>query len=194
MPAPIRRIVVPIDAIQTKLSDLRPILLMARRLGAGVTLLHCYVAPPSFDFAASGCAVAELKSHRWRVRSRLYEFTGEVRKIFPKCNCRFVSGSPATQILRQSQRLFADLIAVPLPLDLVRWCWLPEELLDELIRRADCPVLCVPASRGSWTLMSRIERQRPVPGMNAAIRALASEAPLHHPLLSKTLELTKLEL
>ena len=148
MPLPIRRIVVPIDAIQTKLGDLRPILLMARRLGAGVTLLHCYVAPPSFDFAAGDRAVAELTVHRCRVRSRLHELTVEARKLFPKCSCCYVVGSPATQILRQSQRLLADLIAVPLPLDLVRWCWLPEELLDELIRRADCPVLCVPASQG----------------------------------------------
>ncbi|MBV9875263.1 MAG: hypothetical protein JO025_11085, partial [Verrucomicrobia bacterium] len=59
----------------------------------------------------------------------------------------YVSGSPVTQILRQSERLSADLIAVPLPLDLVRWCWLPAELLDELIRKANCPVLCVPASQ-----------------------------------------------
>jgi len=51
------------------------------------------------------------------------------------------------QILRQSQRLSADLIAVPLPLNLVRWCWLPEELLDELVRRAHCPVLCLPTSQ-----------------------------------------------
>jgi hypothetical protein len=153
--SPVRRILVPIDAIQTKLSDLRPILLMARRLGASATLLHCYVAPPSFDFAAGERAVAELSLHRSRVRSRLYQLTGEVRKLFPKCTCRFVSGSPATQILWQSQRLFADLIAVPLPLDLVRWCWLPEELLDELIRRANCPVLCVPASQTFSTESSR---------------------------------------
>jgi len=144
--SPIRRIVVPIDAIQTKLSDLLPILLMAYRLGARVTLLHCYVPPPSFDFAMGSGAVSELALHRWRVRSRLHELTVQVRKVFPKCSCRYVSGSPATQILRQSRRLLADLIAVPLPLDLVRWCWLPEDLLDELIRKADCPVLCVPAS------------------------------------------------
>lgn len=120
---------------------------MARRLGASVTLLHCYVAPPSFDFAAGDLAVAELSLHRWKVRARLYQLTGEAREVFRKCSCRFISGSPATQILRQSQRLLADLIAVPLPLDLVRWCWLPEELLDELIRKASCPVLCVPASQ-----------------------------------------------
>jgi len=121
---------------------------MARRLGASVTLLHCYVALPSFDFAAGHLAVAELSLHRWRVRSRLYELTGEARQLLPKCSCRCLSGPPAAQILRQSQRWLADLIAVPLPLDLVRWCCLPEELLDELIRRADCPVLCVPASQG----------------------------------------------
>jgi len=120
---------------------------MARRFGASVTLLHCYVAPPSFDFAVGGHALRELSIHRWRVRSRLYELAGEARKLFPKCNCRYVNGTPVTQILRQSQRLSADLIAVPLPLDLVRWCWLPEELLNELVRRANCPVLCVPASQ-----------------------------------------------
>lgn len=146
--SPIHRILVPIDAIQTKLSDLRPILLMAQRFGAKVTLLHCYLAPPSFDFAEGDHAMKELSLHRSRVRSRLYELTGEARKLLPKCSCRHVSGSPATQILRQSQRWLADLIAVPLPLDLISWCWLPEELLDELIRRADCPVLCVPASQG----------------------------------------------
>ena len=149
IPSPIRRIVVPIDAIQTKLTDLRPILLMARHLGASVTLLHCYVTPPSFDFATGDRAITELSIHRWRVRARLHELTAEVRKLFSNCSCRCVSGSPVTQILKQSQRLSADLIAVPMPLDIVRWCWLPEELLDELVRRADCPVLCVPASQGS---------------------------------------------
>jgi len=67
---------IPVDAIQTKLSDLRPILSMARRLGARVTLLHCYIAPPSFDFAIDHQAVRELALHRWRVRSRLYELAG----------------------------------------------------------------------------------------------------------------------
>ena len=143
----ISRILVPIDAVQTKLSDLHPILQMACRLQASVTLLHCYIAPPSFDFAAGDGALKELSFHRWRVRSRLYQLSGEARKLYPKCSCRSVSGSPVTQILRQSQRLFADLIAIPLPLDLIRWCWLPEELVDELIRKANCPVLCVPASQ-----------------------------------------------
>src|SRR5579859_7171876 len=100
--SPISRILVPIDAVQTKLSDLRPILQMARRLQASVTFLHCYIAPPSFDSAAGDGALKELSLHRWRVRSRLYQLTGEARKLYPKCSCCSVSGSPVTQILRQS--------------------------------------------------------------------------------------------
>jgi nucleotide-binding universal stress UspA family protein len=143
----IRRILVPVDAIHTKLSDISPILLMARRLGATVTLLHCYVAPPSFDFAVGDAALADVSLHCHRVRTRLYELATSARSLYSNCIGRVALGSPATQIVRQSQALRADLIAVPLPLDLIRWCCLPEELLDELVRTADCPVLCAPAQK-----------------------------------------------
>ena len=143
----IQRILVPVDAIQTKLSDISPILLMARRLGATVTLLHCYVAPPSFDFAVGDAALVDVSQHCRRVRARLYELATAARSLYSKCIGRVALGSPATHIVRQSQALRADLIAVPLPLDLISWCWLPEELLDELVRKAECPVLCVPARK-----------------------------------------------
>jgi nucleotide-binding universal stress UspA family protein len=143
----IHQILVPVDAIHTKLSDFSPILRMARRLEATVTLLHCYVAPPSFDFAVGDAALAEVSLHCRRVRARLYELATAARHLYRNCVGRVALGSPATQIVRQSRALKADLIAVPLPLDLIRWCWLPEELLDELVRTADCPVLCVPAQK-----------------------------------------------
>ena len=141
----IQRILVPVDAAHTSVSDLSPILHMASRFGAKVTLLHCYVAPPSFDFAVGDAALAEVSLHCRRVRARLYELATAARKLYGECIGRFALGSPSVQIIRQSRKLKADLIAVPLPLDLIRWCWLPEELLDELVGKADCPVLCVPA-------------------------------------------------
>jgi len=143
----IRQIFVPVDAVLNKLSDVSPILLMARRFGAKVTLLHCYTAPPCFDFAISDAAIQEVSLHRERVRTRLYDLARDSRKLYSDCIGRFAIGSLPAQILRQSRELKADLIAVPLPLDLISWCWLPAELLDELIRKADCPVLCVPASQ-----------------------------------------------
>ena len=124
--SPIHRILVPIDAIQTKISDLRPILLMAKRFGAKVTILHCYLAPPSFDFVVGDAALAEVSLHCQRIRTRLYELSKEARKIYFDCSGRFAFGCASVQILRQSRQLKADLIAVPLPLDLVSWCWLPE--------------------------------------------------------------------
>jgi hypothetical protein len=47
-------------------------------------------------------------------------------------------------IRRASERLQADLIAVPLPLDFASHCWTTKDLLNELIRRANCPVLGFP--------------------------------------------------
>ena len=120
---------------------------MARRLGATVTLLHCYLAPPSFEFGVGDAALADVSLHRRRVRARLYELARAARRLYSNCIGRVALGSPATQIVRQSQAVRADLIAVPLPLDLISWCWLPEELLDELVRTADCPVLCAPAQK-----------------------------------------------
>ena len=143
----IHRILVPVDAIHTNLSDFSPILRMARWLGATVTLLHCYVAPPSFDFAVGDAALADVSLHCRRVRTRLYALATAARNLYSNCIGRVAFGCPSVQIIRQSRQLKADLIAIPLPLDLTRWCWLPEELLDELVRKADCPVLCVPAQK-----------------------------------------------
>jgi hypothetical protein len=143
----IHQILVPVDAVHTKLSDFSPILRMARRLGATVTLLHCYSAPPSFDFAVGDAALADVSLHCRRVRTRLYELATAARNLYSNCSGRVAFGSPATQIVRQSRLLRADLIAVPWPLDLIRWCWLPDELLDDLVRKSACPVLCVPAQK-----------------------------------------------
>jgi hypothetical protein len=43
----------------------------------------------------------------------------------------------------------ADLIAVPLSLDFVSHCWTTKELLDELVRRANCAVLGAPSALGN---------------------------------------------
>jgi nucleotide-binding universal stress UspA family protein len=162
----IQRILVPVDAIHTKLSDFSPILLMARRLGATVTLLHCYIAPPSFDFAVGDAALADVSLHCRRVRTRLYALATAARNLYSNCIGRVALGCPSVQIIRQSRELKADLIAIPLPLDLTRWSWLLEELLDELVRKADCPVFCVPA-----------QKFRPE-GLPTSIEDLAPEGPV----------------
>jgi nucleotide-binding universal stress UspA family protein len=147
-PLPIRRILVPIDADRVKSSDLKPILKVARRFDAEVTLLHCYSTPPSFDYAHGPSALTEVSLHRDRVRTRLLKLCGDVQQFFSKCSCEFTFGSLPDQILQASERLQSDLIAVPLTLDFVSHCWTTKALLDELVRGANCAVLGFPSAQG----------------------------------------------
>jgi nucleotide-binding universal stress UspA family protein len=144
--SPIRRILIPIDADHVKPSDLKPILKVARRFDAEVTLLHCYSTPPSFDYAVGPSALDDVNLHRNLVRARLLKLCGEVQKFFAKCRWEFTLGSLPVEIVRASERLQADLIAVPLSLDFASHCWTTKGLLDELVRRANCAVLGVPSA------------------------------------------------
>jgi nucleotide-binding universal stress UspA family protein len=147
--SPIRRFLIPIDALEVKPVDLKPILEVAERFNAEVTLLHCYEIPPSFDYAIGPSALIEVTLHRDMVKTRLLKLCTEVRKFFAKCRCEFAVGSLPVEILRASDTLHADLIVVPLSLDLVSHSWTTKELLDELVRKANCSVLEIPvASRG----------------------------------------------
>ena len=137
----IRRFLVPIDALEVKPVDLKPILKVAERFDAEVTLLHCYEIPMSFDFAVGASALMEVTLHRDMTETRLLQLCTEVRKFFAKCRYEFAVGCLPVEILRASDTLHADLIAVPLSLDLVSHSWTTKELLDELVRKANCSVL-----------------------------------------------------
>jgi nucleotide-binding universal stress UspA family protein len=144
--SPIRKILIPVDAEHAKATDLKPILKFARRFDAEVILLHCYATPPSFDYALGPTALTEVSLHRNVTRARLLLLCSEVQRFFPKCKCEFTFGSLPSEILRASERLQADLIAVSLSLDFVSRCWTTRDLLDELVRRANCPVLGIPGA------------------------------------------------
>ncbi len=146
--SPIRRILVPIDATHVKPADLKPILKIARRFDAEITLLHCYSTPSSFDYAVGASALVDVTLHRNRVMAQLLRLCRDVQKSFAKCRCVFTFGSLPVAILRASERLQSDLIAVPLSLDFVSDCWTTKELVEELVRRADCAVLGVPLAQG----------------------------------------------
>jgi nucleotide-binding universal stress UspA family protein len=146
---PIQRILVPIDATHVKPADLDPILKVARRFDAEITLLHCYSTPPSFDYAVGTSALADVTLHRNRIMAQLVKLCSDVQKSFAKCRCIFTFESLTVAIRRASERLQADLIAVPFSLDYASHCWTTGDLLDELIRRADCPVLGFPRLKAS---------------------------------------------
>ena len=106
--SPIRRFLIPIDALEVKPVDLKPILKVAERFDVEVTLLHCYEIPPSFDYAVGPSALMEVTLHREMAKTRLLKLCTEVRKFFAKCRYEFAVGSLAVEILRASDTLHAD--------------------------------------------------------------------------------------
>jgi nucleotide-binding universal stress UspA family protein len=142
--SPIRRILIPIDATRVKSADLKPVLKVAQRFDADVTLLHCYEIPLSFHYAVGRSALMEVVLHSDLVRTQLLQLCAEVREFFPGCRSEFTLGSLPVEILRASQRLQSDLIVVPLALDFGSYSWTTKEIMDELVRKADCPVVGIP--------------------------------------------------
>jgi hypothetical protein len=138
---PIQRILIPIDATRVKAADLKPVLKVAQRFDAEVTLLHCYEIPLSFHYAVGRSALMEVILHSDLVKTQLLQLCAEVRKFFASCRSEFTFGSLPVEILCASQRLQSDLIVVPLALDLGSYSWTPKEIMDELVRKADCPVV-----------------------------------------------------
>jgi nucleotide-binding universal stress UspA family protein len=145
--SPIRRFLIPIDALEVKPADLKPILKVAERFDAEVTLLHCYKIPPSFDYAVGPSAPMEVTLHRDMAKTRLLKLCTEVRKFFAKCRYEFAVGSLAVEILRAIDTLDADLVVVSLPLDFISYGWTTKELMDELVRKANCAVLWIPSAQ-----------------------------------------------
>ena len=150
--SPIRRILIPIDAVHVKLLDLKPILNLAQHFDADVTLLHCYEIPLSFHYAVGWSALMHVSLHREMVRTRLLKICADVRKFFTRCRPEFVLGSFPVEILYASRRLQTDLIAVPLSADFVSQGWTSTELMDELVRKANCSVLGLPLAESEGSI------------------------------------------
>jgi hypothetical protein len=145
--SPIRRFLIPIDAVHVKLLDLKPILNLAQHFDAEVTLLHCYEIPLSFHYAVGWSALMHVSLHREMVRTRLLKLCADVRKFFTRCRSEFALGSLPVEILYASRRLQTDLIAVPLSVDFVSQGWTSTELMYELVRKANCSVLGLPSAQ-----------------------------------------------
>ena len=141
--SPIRRILIPIEATQVKAADLKPVLKVAQHFDAEVMLLHCYEMPLSFHYAVGRSAITDVILHSDLVRTQLLQLCAEVRKFFPSCRSEFTFGSLPVEILRASQRLQSDLMVL-LALDFGSYSWTTKEIMDELVRKADCPVVGIP--------------------------------------------------
>ena len=144
----IRKILVPVDSERTKPADLKRTIQLARRLGAQITLLHCYESPRSFTYAEGDTAFDDVIQHRERNLVRLKSLCSKVRRSWSKCLWLFEDGPLPASILRVSKSMGADLIVVPASLDAASENWSTSEVVDELARKAHCPVLAGKVTAG----------------------------------------------
>ena len=141
VPFRIRKILVPVDSEHTKPADLKGVIQLARQLDAQITLLDCYEAPRSFCYAQGDSSFAGIIRHRQLNLVRLQTLCAEVRKSWSKCLWLFEEGPLPAGILRVSKSMRADLIVMPVSLDGASKNWSTIQVTDELVRKADCPVL-----------------------------------------------------
>jgi len=137
----IRKILVPVDSGHTEPADLKRVIQLARRLDAQITLLHCYEVPRSFFYAQGGSAFDGIIRHRELNLVRLKTLCARVRKSWSKCLWLFEEGPLPASTLRVSKSMRADLIVMPVSLDAASENWSTIQVADELVRKADCPVL-----------------------------------------------------
>src|ERR1700749_1976145 len=86
-------------------------------------------------------AFDDVIRHRERNLLRLQSLCYKVRRSWAKCLWIFEDGPLPASILRVSKSMGADLIVVPASLDAASENWSTSEVVDELARKAHCPVL-----------------------------------------------------
>jgi nucleotide-binding universal stress UspA family protein len=115
---------------------------LARRLDAQITLLQCYEAPRSFSYAKGESGFDDVIRNRELHLRRLRTLCSKVRRSWSKCRWLFDEDGPLpASILRVSRSTGADLIVVPVSLDAASENWSTMEIVDQLARKAECPVL-----------------------------------------------------
>jgi nucleotide-binding universal stress UspA family protein len=144
----IRKILVPVDSERTKPADLKRTIQLARQLDAQIMLLHCYESPRSFTYAKGDSGFDDVIRHRERNLVRLQSLCSKVRRSWSKCGWIFEDGPLPASILGVSKSMRADLIVVPASLDAASENWSTSEVVDELARKAHCPVLAGKATAG----------------------------------------------
>ena len=145
VPFQIRKILVPVDSQHTKSVDLKRVTQLAQRLDAQLVLLYCYETPRSFSYARGDLALDDVIEHQETARAHLKTLCSRMRRSWSKCVWLFEIASFPAGILDVSKRIHADLIVVPRPLDPASDIWSTSEVLDQLVRKAGCPVLAASA-------------------------------------------------
>jgi nucleotide-binding universal stress UspA family protein len=147
-PPIIKRILVPTDL--TKESD-RAIefgLVLAKRFGAQLTLLHAYREPYAVQYVRGPHAYDAVVEERRYFENALKSIGEDVRKQYADCDIEFRDGMPCEEIVQTAKERDVDLIVISTH----HYNWLTRLAYgcdaEQILRHAPCPILILPVQTG----------------------------------------------
>jgi nucleotide-binding universal stress UspA family protein len=144
----IRRILVPTDFSNTAGEAVAQAEALAGTFDAGIELFHVTTAiallPPPVDVVPFTSLVPDLSR---QVEEKLESEAQKLRAMGIPCDTKAVDGSPATEIVRRSQQINADLIVMSTHGHGGLAHAVLGSVTERVLHRAHCPVLVVPVKR-----------------------------------------------
>jgi nucleotide-binding universal stress UspA family protein len=144
---PITRILVSTDFSASTIPTLRLAARLARLHAAEVHLVHAYLALPAHGLEGETPFLATQV--RTATENRLRELPAGAGIGDVDVTVHLKNGSPVDVIMRTAKRLEVDLIVIDSHRPAAVWRLFTGSVLQQLIRKADCPVLSAPIQFGS---------------------------------------------
>ncbi len=143
MPIAVKQILVPTDLTKESQKSVSYGLVLARRFGAHLTLLHVYREPYSVDYLRGPQACAAVSELRRDSEIALASLLEHVAEVYPDCSAEFRYGALREEIVQTAKERKIDLIVISTH----HYGWLTRLAYGcdakQILRHAPCPILIV---------------------------------------------------
>lgn len=140
----INHILAPTDFSKESRRAVNYAMLLARRFGARLTLLHIHKMPGAFECAFGVPEPENLQQNKDRVQLRLLGLYDVIRAQYPNTEPLFRSGDPSADIPALEKILGVDLIVISTH----QYKWFRHAIegsdAEKIIHAAPCPILIMP--------------------------------------------------
>ena len=141
VPTGIKRILVPTDLTKESNRAIEFGLVLAKRFGAQLTLLHAYREPYAVQYVRGPHAYDAVLEDRTYFENTLKSIGEDVRKRYAHCDVEFRHGMPCEEIVHTAKELDVDLIVI----STYHHNWLTRLAYgcdaEQILRHAPCPIL-----------------------------------------------------
>jgi nucleotide-binding universal stress UspA family protein len=160
VPSNIKRILVPTDLTKESDGAIEFGLVLAKRFGAQLTLLHAYREPYAVRYVRGPRAYDAVLEERTYFENTLKSIGEDVRQRYAHCDVEFRQGMPCEEIVHTAKERDVDLIVISTH----HHNWLTRIAYgcdaEQILRHAPCPILILQVQRGFAAEGARQEKAR----------------------------------